>query len=59
VSERLAGQIRDTFLPKEAMAPDHVSGTDASMADAVAAKMLAAKLTPAQLDQLIRIPPSH
>ncbi len=59
VSERLAGQIRDTFLPKQAMAPDRVSGTDASMADAVAAKMLAAQLTPAQLDQLIRIPPPH
>jgi NitT/TauT family transport system substrate-binding protein len=59
VSGRLAGQIRDTFLPKAAMAPDRVSGTDASMADAVAAKMLAAKLTPAQLDQLIRIPPPH
>jgi NitT/TauT family transport system substrate-binding protein len=59
VSERLAGQIRDTFLPKEAMAPDRVSGTDASMADAVAAKMLATPLTPAQLDQLIRIPPPH
>jgi NitT/TauT family transport system substrate-binding protein len=59
VSERLAAQIRDTFLPKEAMAPDRVSGTDASMTDAVTAKMLAAKLTPAQLDQLIRIPPRH
>jgi NitT/TauT family transport system substrate-binding protein len=59
VPERLAAQIRDTFLPKEAMAPDRVSGTDASMADAIAAKMLAAKLTPAQLDQLIRIPPPH
>jgi NitT/TauT family transport system substrate-binding protein len=59
VSERLAGQIRDTFLPKAVMAPDRVSGTEASMADAVAAKMLAAKLTPTQLDQLIRIPPPH
>jgi NitT/TauT family transport system substrate-binding protein len=59
VPERLAAQIRDTFLPKEAMAPDRVSSTDASMADAIAAKMLAAKLTPAQLDQLIRIPPPH
>jgi NitT/TauT family transport system substrate-binding protein len=59
VPERLAAQIRDTFLPKEAMAPDRVSGTEASMADAIAAKMLAAKLTPAQLDQLIRIPPPH
>ncbi len=59
VSERLAGQIRDTFLPKQAMAPDRVSGTDASMADAVAAKMLGAPLTSAQLEQLIRIPPPH
>jgi NitT/TauT family transport system substrate-binding protein len=59
VSERLAAQIRDTFLPKDAMAPDRVSGTDASMADAVAAKMLPAPLTPAELDQLIRIPPPH
>jgi NitT/TauT family transport system substrate-binding protein len=59
VSERLAGQIRDTFLPKQAMAPDHVSGIDASMADAIASKMLAAPLTAQQLDTLIRIPPPH
>jgi len=56
VSERLAGQIRDTFLPKPAMAPDRVSGTDASMADAIAYKMLAAPLTREQLAELIRIP---
>jgi NitT/TauT family transport system substrate-binding protein len=59
VSERMAGQIRDTFLPKQAMAPDHVSGIDASMADAIAYKMLAAPLTAQQLDALIRIPPPH
>jgi NitT/TauT family transport system substrate-binding protein len=59
VSEKLAGQIRDTFLPKRAMAPDRVSGTDASMADAVAYKMLAVPLTKQQLDELIRIPPLH
>jgi NitT/TauT family transport system substrate-binding protein len=57
VSEKLAGQIRDTFLPRQAMAPDRVSGTDASMADAIASKMLAAPLTPQQLDELIQIPP--
>jgi NitT/TauT family transport system substrate-binding protein len=59
VSERLAGQIRDTFLPKQAMAPDKVSGIEASMADAIAYKMLAAPLTAQQLDTLIRIPPPH
>jgi NitT/TauT family transport system substrate-binding protein len=59
VSEKLAGQIRDTFLPKQAMAPDRVSGTDASMADAITYKMLATPLTRAQLDELIQIPPPH
>jgi NitT/TauT family transport system substrate-binding protein len=57
VSEKLAGQIRDTFLPRAAMAPDRVVGTDASMTDALASKMLAAPLTAPQLDALIRIPP--
>jgi NitT/TauT family transport system substrate-binding protein len=56
VSEKLAGQIRDTFLPRQAMAPDRVSGTDASMADAIASKMLGAPLTSQQLDELIQIP---
>jgi NitT/TauT family transport system substrate-binding protein len=57
VSEKLAGQIRDTFLPKQAMAPDRVSRTEASMADAIAYKMLAAPLTRQQFDALIQIPP--
>ncbi len=57
VSEKLAGQIRDTFLPRAAMAPDRVLGTDASMTDALASKMLAAPLTAQQLDALIRILP--
>jgi NitT/TauT family transport system substrate-binding protein len=56
VSEKLAGQIRGTFLPRQAMAPDRVSGTEASMADAIASKMLAAPLTSQQLDELIQIP---
>ena len=59
VSEKLAGQIRDTFLPRDAMAPDRVLGTDASVADALASKMLGAPLTAEQLDALIRIPPPH
>lgn len=59
VSEKLAGQIRDKFLPREAMQPDRVLGVDASMADAIAFKVLPAPLTPAQLADLIRIPPRH
>jgi NitT/TauT family transport system substrate-binding protein len=57
VSEKLAAQIRDNFLPKAAMSPDRVSGVDAIMADAVAFKVLPAPLTKEQLDGLIRIPP--
>jgi len=57
VSEKLAIRIRDEFLPKAAMNPDHVTGLDAIMADAVAFKFLAAPLTPAQLAEAIQIPP--
>jgi NitT/TauT family transport system substrate-binding protein len=57
VSERLAAQIRDTFLPRPAMAPDRIHGIEASMADAIGFKVLAAPLTGAQVDDLIRIPP--
>jgi NitT/TauT family transport system substrate-binding protein len=59
VSEKRAVQIRDTFLPREAMQPDRVSGIDATMADAIAFKVLAAPLSPSQVDDLIRIPPPH
>jgi len=57
VSETLAIEIRDRFLPREAMQPDRVSGIDATMADAVAFKVLAAPLSRSQIDDLIRIPP--
>jgi len=57
VSERLAVEIRDKYLPRQAMAPDQVLGIDASMADAIGFKVLAAPLTKAQIDDLIRIPP--
>jgi NitT/TauT family transport system substrate-binding protein len=57
VSEKRAVQIRDTFLPRDAMQPDRVSGIDATMADAIAFKVLAAPLSPSQVDNLIRIPP--
>jgi NitT/TauT family transport system substrate-binding protein len=57
VSEKRAVQIRDTFLPRDAMQPDRVSGIDATMAAAIAFKVLAAPLSPSQVDDLIRIPP--
>ncbi len=59
VSEKLAGQIRDKFLPRDAMQPDRVLGVDATMADAVGFKVLSSPLTTDQLADLIRIPPRH
>jgi NitT/TauT family transport system substrate-binding protein len=57
VSETLAIEIRDRFLPRDAMQPDRVSGIDATMADAIEFKVLAAPLSRSQIDELIRIPP--
>ena len=57
VSEKLAAEIRDRFLPRDAMQPDRVSGIDATMADAIEFKVLAAPLSRSQIDDLIRIPP--
>jgi len=57
VSEKLAVEIRDRFLPRDAMQPDRVSGIDATMADAIEFKVLAAPLSRSQIDDLIRIPP--
>ena len=47
----------DRFLPRDAMQPDRVSGIDATMADAIEFKVLAAPLSRSQIDNLIRIPP--
>ncbi len=59
VTEKLAAQIRDTFLPRDAMQPDRVLGLDATMADAIGFKVLPAPLNPDQLADLIHIPPPH
>jgi NitT/TauT family transport system substrate-binding protein len=57
VPERLAVRIRDEFMPKAAMAPDRLSGIAAIMADAINFKFMQAPLTPAQLAELVQIPP--
>ncbi len=57
VSEPLAIKIRDEFMPKQAMLPDRVSGIDAITQDAIAFKVMSAPLSPAQLAELIQIPP--
>jgi len=57
VSEKLAIRIRDEFLPKAALQPDQVSGTDLVMQDAIAYKFITAPLSKEQLAQVIQIPP--
>jgi len=57
VSEELAKQIRDEFLPKAAEQPDRVSGIDAITQDAITFKVLAAPLTKEQIAELVQIPP--
>jgi NitT/TauT family transport system substrate-binding protein len=58
VPEHLAVRIRDEFMPKAAMAPDRVSGVAAIMKDAIDFKFMQAPLAPAQLVELVRIPPA-
>ena len=56
ISEATAKRALAEFLPKEAVDPDRISGTDDVMADAVTFKYMAAPLTKQQLDELIQIP---
>ena len=56
VSERLAIRIRDEFLPKVALSPDHVSGIDSMTRDAIDFKFMQAPLSKEQLAALIQIP---
>jgi NitT/TauT family transport system substrate-binding protein len=57
VSEKLAIRIRDEFLPKPALQPDRVLGSDSVMRDAVEFKFLSAPLSKEQLAEAIQIPP--
>lgn len=59
VPERLAVRIRDEFMPKAALAPDPVSGIAGIMKDAIDFKFMQAPLAPAQLAELVRIPPAN
>lgn len=57
VSEPLAKRIRDEFLPKAALSPDKVSGVDKITQTAIDFKFMQKPLTPAQLKEVIQIPP--
>lgn len=56
LSEGTARRALAEFLPTGAVDPDRVSGVDEVMADAISFKFIAARLTPVQLSELIRIP---
>ena len=56
IPEERARRARDEFYPKENLLPDHISGLDQAMAQAVEQKFLTAPLSAVQLDQLIQIP---
>jgi NitT/TauT family transport system substrate-binding protein len=56
LSEGTARRALAEFLPAGAVSPDRISGIEEVMADAVSFKFIAAPLTQAQLDELIRIP---
>jgi NitT/TauT family transport system substrate-binding protein len=57
VSVRLAMRIRDDFLPKPALLPDRISGTESLTRDAIDFKFMQAPLSDGQLAELIQIPP--
>jgi len=49
-------QVRG-FMPKAALSPDRIAGLDSIVEEAVKNKFLAAPLTPAQVKELVQIPP--
>jgi NitT/TauT family transport system substrate-binding protein len=59
VTEARAKRIRDDYFPKEALSPDRIVGLDLIMPEAVNLKFIPAPLTPAQLAELIQIPPRN
>jgi NitT/TauT family transport system substrate-binding protein len=57
ITEAKARQTRDEFFPKGALDPDRITGLDIIVNDAVELKYTETQLTPAQLADLIQIPP--
>lgn len=55
VTAALAKRVRDEFYPKANLEPDHVTGLDALMADAVTYKYLPAPLPPEKLAALVQL----
>jgi NitT/TauT family transport system substrate-binding protein len=57
ISEAKARQTREEFFPKGALDPDRITGLDIIVKDAVELRYTETQLTPAQLADLIQIPP--
>ncbi len=57
IDEDTMRRARDRFYPKAALEPDTILGIDGINAEAVRLRYMAAPLTPAQLAELIQIPP--
>jgi NitT/TauT family transport system substrate-binding protein len=57
IPEAKAKRTRDDFFPRTSVEPDRITGLDTIVKDAAALKFTATKLTQAQLDDLIQIPP--
>jgi ABC-type nitrate/sulfonate/bicarbonate transport system substrate-binding protein len=59
ITEAKARRIRDDYFPKAVLVPDKIVGIDLIMPEAVKLKFIPAPLTPAQLAELIQIPPRN
>jgi NitT/TauT family transport system substrate-binding protein len=57
ITEAKAKRVRDDFFDKSAVDPDRIIGLDTIVKDAVELKYTETPLTPAQLAELIQIPP--
>jgi NitT/TauT family transport system substrate-binding protein len=56
LSEAAAKRAMDEFLPRTALEPRRIVGIEEALNDAVAFKYTAERLTPGQVEELIRIP---
>ena len=57
VPQSLMAKARDEYFPKATLWPDELKGFDVVLADALKNKFLQTPLTPAQVADLVRIPP--
>ncbi len=59
IPEAAVRRMLKDFMPKESLQMDRIAGLADSVQDAVAFKFIAAPLSEAQLNEVIRIPPTN